>query len=139
VEAALKRSSLKIHPAEEAGYLALAAIAKSNLKLRLHVVTDTVNPVQESRALWRTTAQSSAARLFNIEVVCSDAAEHRRRVGSRQSDIEALKQPSWQEVRERRFDPWTEKRLLLDSAALSIPTAAEVILRELSLETDSSP
>ncbi|MES9905661.1 MAG: AAA family ATPase [Sedimenticola sp.] len=32
IEAAMKTSVLKIHPAEDAGYLVVAAVAKDNLK-----------------------------------------------------------------------------------------------------------
>jgi len=134
VEAALKRSRLAIHPAEDAGYLALAAIAASNLKLGHNVVADTVNPVQDSRDLWFTTARSSSARLINIEVMCSDIREHRERVESRTIDINALTTPNWRQVQERHYEPWIEARLRLDSTVLSVADAVSVILSKISEE-----
>ena len=135
VEAALKRSSLRIHPAEEAGYLALAAIATSNLRLGQDVVTDTVNPVAASRDLWAETARTCSARILNVEVVCTDEAEHRRRVETRGSDIDALVPPSWEQVRQRDYEPWAEPPLRLDSASLSIDHAVDAILQELAGKT----
>ena len=41
VEAALKNSVLKIHPAEDAGYLVLKSLAKDNLLLGFDVIVDT--------------------------------------------------------------------------------------------------
>ena len=58
IEAALKNSTLRIHPAEDAGYLAAVAIAKDNLLHHLDVVADTVNPLALTRRLW---AQAAAA------------------------------------------------------------------------------
>src|SRR5688500_478000 len=44
IEVALRSSSLQIHPAEDAGYLAAVAVAKDNLMHGLDVVADSVNP-----------------------------------------------------------------------------------------------
>jgi predicted kinase len=49
IEVALKNSSLQIHPAEDAGYLAAIAVAKDNLVHGLDVVADTVNPIELTR------------------------------------------------------------------------------------------
>jgi len=131
VEAALKRSSLQIHPAEDAGYMALAAIAESNLRLGKNVVADTVNPVTASRGLWADTARSGNAQLLNVEIVCSDKAEHQRRVENRPGDIDGLILPSWQQVLARPYDAWTQPCLRLDSATLTASEAADAILLEL--------
>ncbi|SLN13200.1 AAA family ATPase [Oceanibacterium hippocampi] len=120
VEAALKASVLIIHPAEDAGYRAAAAVARDNLTIGLDVVADTVNPVRETRALWAAIAAEAGARLVNVEVVCSDAGEHRRRVESRKSDIAGLSLPDWDAVQGRRFEPWMGDRLTLDTTELPI-------------------
>ena len=121
VEAALKTSLLKIHPAEDAGYLVVAAIAKDNLRLGLDVVADTVNSIAITRQLWVDVAASTSAELINVEIVCSDNDEHKRRVETRMSDIEGLTVPTWERVKSRRYEyePWTEDRLILDTARLT--------------------
>lgn len=78
VEAALKRSALSIHPAEDAGYLAIASIAKDNLLLGFDVIADTVNPIEISRKLWVKTASDGGAHLMNVEVICSDKVSRTR-------------------------------------------------------------
>ena len=51
VEAAMKNSVLNICPAEDAGYLVLASLAKDNLLLGFNVIVDTVNPIQATRKM----------------------------------------------------------------------------------------
>lgn len=131
VESALRESVLKIDPSEDAGYLAISAIAKSNLKLGLNVVADTVNPVPESRALWTRTAQEAGARLLNVEVVCSDLREHRARVETRVADIDGHPLPDWQRVQNRRYSPWTSPDLRLDSARLNVEQSVRTMLATL--------
>src|SRR5438093_6817984 len=87
IEVALKNSSLQSHPAEDAGYRAAVAVAKDNLMHGLDVVADTVNPIELTRRWWAEAAKTCDARLLNLEIVCSDPTEHRRRVETRRSDI----------------------------------------------------
>ncbi len=102
-----------------AGYLVAFAIASSNLKLGNLVVGDSVNPVPESRLGWRAVAGSLGSPVLDVEVVCSDEVEHRRRVETRNSDIAGFALPTWEQVRDRDYVPWTEARLVLDTAFLS--------------------
>ena len=131
VETALKRSILSIHPAEDAGYLALAAIAKDNLLLGFDVIADTVNPIEISRQLWTTTASDGAAHLLNVEVICSDKTLHRKRVETRISDIKGLVVPNWREVSKRTFEPWKCDRLIVDTALNSVDECAIMIAKEM--------
>jgi predicted kinase len=90
IEVALKNSSLHIHPAEDSGYVAAVAVAKDNLVHGLDVVADTVNPIELTRRWWAEAARACSARLLKVEIVCSDRAEHKRRVEKRRSDIVGL-------------------------------------------------
>ena len=128
VEAALKVSVLGIQEAEDAGYLAAANIAKDNIALGHNVVADTVNPVSETRALWAQVAADSGARLVNVEIVCSDRIEHRRRVESRNSEIQGLVYPDWDEVQQRRYQEWVQDRLILDSSSLRVGESTAKII-----------
>jgi predicted kinase len=67
-----------------AGYVVCYALAASNLAIGQWVVADCVNPVRDSREAWRAVAARTGALLLEIETVCSDTAEHRRRVEDRQ-------------------------------------------------------
>jgi len=102
------------------GYVIGNELAAENLKIGRIVVADCVNPVLASRDGWRDTASKNAARLVEIEVICSDAGEHRRRVESRLADINGLVVPTWREVVDRAYEPWDRERVVLDTAKDSI-------------------
>src|SRR6185312_10127274 len=95
IEQSLKAAGLAVGAT---GYTIANALAAENLKLDRTVIADCVNPVLASRQGWRDLAQRYQARLVEIETVCSDLAEHRRRVERRIADIEGLIQPTWREV-----------------------------------------
>lgn len=104
-----------------AGYVIANALAAENLLIGRTVIADCVNPVAASRDGWRDTAERCAARLVEIELVCSDAAMHRRRVESRPTDaVSGHLQPTWDEVVKRDYEPWNRAHLILDTAADSV-------------------
>jgi predicted kinase len=102
------------------GYVVANAIAAENLKLGRIVVADCVNPVLASRAGWRQTALRNAARIAEIELVCSDLDVHRQRVEDRAPDISGLKLPSWDQTINRSYEPWDREHLVLDTANASL-------------------
>jgi predicted kinase len=115
-----------------AGYAVAMALARENLSHRDRaggqtVVVDAVNPVVECREAWREIAAKTAVPLLEIEVVCSDASEHRRRVETRRSDIEGLVPPTWDEVVGRYYVPWGEPHWIIDTAVMSVEEAVQAI------------
>jgi predicted kinase len=115
-----------------AGYVVATALAESNLAIGATVVADCVNPVAESRAAWRATADRAKSPLLDIEVVCSDPVEHRRRVETRFVDVAGLIPPTWQSVVQHEYEPWQTQRLVVDTARLSPDEALEKIERHLA-------
>ena len=65
-------------------------------------------------------AERAGVAVLEIEIVCNDAAEHRRRVESRQPDIVDHGLPTWQEVVERDYHAWDRDRLVVDTAASKV-------------------
>ena len=63
-------------------------------------------PLAFTRACRRDTAARMTVELVEIEVVCSDKGQHRRRVESRTTDISGLALPTWQQVLDRQYEPW---------------------------------
>ncbi|MEH3046635.1 AAA family ATPase [Sphingomonas adhaesiva] len=115
-----------------AGYAVAFAIASSNLKLGNPVVADSVNPVPESRQGWRRVAQAIEGESWlDVEVVCSDLEEHRRRVEERVADIEGFRLPTWSSVSSHDYVPWTEPRLIVDTSCLSTVDAVALIERQI--------
>lgn len=111
----------------EAGYVAAYAVARSNLEVGGSVIADCVNPLALTRAAWRGVAARVASPIVEVELVCSDAAEHRRRIEARTSDIEGLALPSWPAVLARRYEPWPEPHLVIDTARMAPDQAAAAI------------
>jgi predicted kinase len=101
------------------GYIVAYAIAASNLSIGNWVIADSVNPVPESRQGWRDVASAAGKGLLEVEVICSDESEHRRRVESRKADIHGFILPTWNSIKAREYSAWTGNRLVLDTAALS--------------------
>jgi predicted kinase len=103
------------------GYVIANALAAENLLIGRTVIADCVNPVAASRNGWRETANRCAARLIEIELICSDAAMHRRRVETRPTDaVTGHTQPTWDDVVKRDYEPWDREHLVLDTAADSV-------------------
>ena len=131
VEAAIKASVLKIHPAEDAGYLVLASLAKDNLGSGADVILDAVNPVELTRRLWRETADEAGVDLINVEVVCEDVEVHRKRVEIRVSDIAGMSVPSWRDVMAREYEPWAEDRIVVDTSHCTVSACVAKIVAAL--------
>jgi predicted kinase len=121
IEQRLREAGL---PVGAAGYEIANALAAENLLIGRTVIADCVNPVAASRNGWRDTANRCAARLVEIELICSDAAEHRRRVEGRIVDVSGHKQPTWDDVVNRAYEPWDRDHLVLDTAADSVERLA---------------
>ena len=113
------------------GYLVARDVARENLRLGLSVIVDAVNPIAYTRELWRVVAAEKAVRLVEIELVCGDAAEHRRRVETRSVDIDGLRLPTWQQVLDREYGPWTTATVL-DTARRTVEDCTAVIIARLS-------
>lgn len=113
-----------------AGYYVATAVARDQLRLGLSVVVECVNPETFTRDLWDGVAAAAGAEMLNVEVVCSDAAEHERRVTGRTVDVPGLVPPTWQQVLDREYEPWDRERLVVDTAVLSVEEAVARIAAE---------
>jgi predicted kinase len=116
------------------GYVVAYDLARANLCLGATVVADAVNPLTAIREAWRAVAENATSDIVEVEVVCSDTSEHRRRVDSRKADISGHTLPTWDEVQKREYEPWTSNRLVIDSAQVSAIDAAAQILDSIKLK-----
>jgi predicted kinase len=129
IEQALRATGVRV---EEEGYRVAHAVAADNVRLGRTVIADSVNPWPLTREAWRRVATDAGARFVDVEIVCSDTDEHRRRVESRAADIAGHVLPTWQDVLDRDYRPWDRERLVIDTAVLSVDEAIgqlEAILR----------
>jgi predicted kinase len=115
-----------------AGYVAAYALAEANLTLGQTVVADCVNPVVATRIAWRSVAASASVRILEIEIICSDPVEHRRRVEGRSVDVPGLTPPTWSEIEAavaaHEYEPWSESHLVIDTARMPAADAAAIVL-----------
>ena len=125
IEHALKQHHGSGHDIGAAGYTTAFAVAASNLALGTMVIADCVNPVPESRKGWRDIAHG--VPLLEVEIICSDATEHRRRVTERAPDIAGFRLPTWLEVASHRYVAWSEPHLVVDTSVVGIDAAVGAI------------
>ncbi len=103
-----------------AGYLAAYAVAEDNLRLGHLVVADCVNPLAITRQAWRDAAARAGARIVEVEVVCSDPGEHRRRVEERAPDLPGQRLPTWAGVQACAVERWDCAPVRIDTAGQSL-------------------
>lgn len=125
IEQGLRDSGRPVTGSE--GYEIAYRIAADNLRLGLTVVADSVNPLQITRSAWRAVAIGAGTRFFEIEVVCSNSAEHRDRIEARTSDISGLRLPTWAEVLNRDYAPWDTDHLIIDTAGQTVEQSGEAL------------
>ncbi|MET7241813.1 AAA family ATPase [Methylobacterium sp. EM32] len=128
IEQAIRDSGVPTDAVGAAGYAVAQALAGANLVDGRIVVADCVNPVAASREGWRVVAARAGARLIEVEVVCPNREEHRRRVEGRVSDIPGFDLPSWEEVLRLDYQPWDRPRLVIDSTTSSPLEAVAAVL-----------
>ena len=100
------------------GYAAAQAVAEENLRIGNTVIADCVNPWPLTRAAWRAVADRAGARALEVEFVCSNPFEHRRRIEDRRASDPDAAWPSWQDVVDRDYRPWDTGRVVVDTAVL---------------------
>jgi predicted kinase len=98
------------------GYAVAWQVAIDNLRLGNVVVADSVNPIRITRDAWQGAAREAEAKYLEIEIVCSDKTEHRRRAESRKVEIKGLKWPAWHEIEDREYELWDRKHIVIDTA-----------------------
>ncbi len=137
IESALITTGLV--PAQElmgpAGYEVAQQLALSNLETGVDVVVDAVNPVAVARDGWRRVAETAAASLLFVEVICSDRSEHRRRTEQRTSDLPGISAPTWEQVESRKYEPWEGPRVVVDNLT-DIAVGVDVVIRAIDASTD---
>ena len=132
IEQALVRSGEMPAAPIVAGYAVAYAVAEDCLAGGATVIADSVNSVAVTRTAWRDVARRAARPALEVGVVCSDAAEHRRRIEARSADIEGHVLPDWQSVLDRPFEPWQDEVLVIDTARLTTDEAVDAIVARLA-------
>ena len=117
-EVALLQQGLVADPAGVGshGYALALAAADTCLGAGTGVVVDAVFPVAAARRPFRELGVRHDAPVHWLRLICSDPAEHRRRVEQRTADLPGHVAPDWAAVRRRDVDQWHERHTVVDTA-----------------------
>lgn len=100
-----------------AAYLVAETLAWEQLKCNNSVIIDAVNSVKEARNIWKSLSEQTNSKLIIIECTLEEKI-HKERIESRVRNMHGMSEISWEDVQKRRKEylPWTEERLILNTA-----------------------
>jgi predicted kinase len=131
IEQAIRTYGTSAAVVQGAGYGVAYAIAQDNLRVGRTVIADSVNPLQLTRDAWVAVAAAARNSFIEIEVTCSDAKEHRRRVEARIADIPGIRSPTWEDVVSREYHPWNREHLVIDTAGRTLAESVTLLQQTL--------
>ena len=118
IEQAILTAGAGLEAMDDAGYRVAYAVAEDNLRVGRTVIGDAVNPLPITRDAWRDVASRAGTPFVEIEFVCSDRTEHRRRVEERLR--QGATRPTWADVEARDYRAWNREHLVIDTAGRTI-------------------
>lgn len=127
IEEAIRASAMLTQPINDVGYRVAYAVAEDNVRIGRTVIADSVNPLRLTRDAWLAVAHHARVTAIEIEITCSDAEEHRRRVETRAADIPGSTVPTWQEVVSRAYHPWHRKHFTIDTAGRAVEESIDAV------------
>lgn len=136
IEQALRDYRAGRHSLDDAGYRVAYMVAADNLSIGRIVIADSVNPLAETRDAWVAVAKRTRTRVVEVEVICSDPDEHRRRAEKRVSDIPGLMLPTWQEIICREYHPWDRKHLVVDTTRQSVEQSVQMLREAIAAQRE---
>ena len=128
IEDALRSSGVLRYGVGPAGYIAAYKLAEDNLGLGRVVVADSVNALQITRDSWREVARNTKVLLAEVEVRCSDPAEHRRRIEGRLPDAQTVSPLTWEAAKSRLYEPWPSAQIVIETAGRSLVESTDEVI-----------
>ncbi|WOJ88872.1 AAA family ATPase [Methylocapsa polymorpha] len=134
IEQAIRSSDVLAADADmgPTGYIVAYHLAADNLRMGRSVVADSVNSMALTRDAYKAVAEREAVNFLEVEVICSDKTEHRKRIETRESDIAGLALPTWRSIVAAPYESWGRPHLVLDTASLTARESLEIIIGALS-------
>jgi predicted kinase len=136
IEQALRDDRAGRHSLDDAGYRVAYMVAADNLSIGRIVIADSVNPLPVTRDAWVAVAKRTRTRVMEVEIICSDPDEHRRRTENRVSDIPGLTLPTWQETISREYHPWVSSHLVVDTARQSVEQSVRTLREAIAAQRE---
>jgi len=132
IEQAIMDSENFSGPMNDGGYRVGYAVALDNLRVGRTVIADSVNPLGVTRDAWIDVARQAGVGALEIELVCTDAGEHRRRIETRPADTPGLKRVTWQDVLSRDYERWTREHIVVNTAVNDVEQTVTMIQKTLA-------
>ena len=129
ISEAILDSGVVVGDLRDAPYRVAYAVAHDNLRLGRDVIGDCVNDWKITRDAWQAVGLRAGVEVIWVEIVCSDPAEHRRRVETRVGQVPGLELPDWQAVIDREYHDWDRERLTVDTAGRNASESVEIVLK----------
>jgi predicted kinase len=129
IEQAILDSGMVSSPLNDAGYRVGYAVADDNIRVGRTVIADSVNPLAITRDAWVEVASRVQVRGIEIEVVCSDTNEHRRRLETRITDFPRSRPLTWHEVVSREYHAWNREHVVIDTSLMSVEQNVNILRR----------
>ena len=96
------------------------------------MIVECVNPMALTRDSWLATAADVGAAVLEVEMICSDALEHHRRVLTRATDAQWSGEAHVEDVVGRTYEAWSRPHLIIDSADTPPEQAARTLAAHVS-------
>ena len=116
------------------GYEVAYRIAADNLNIGLSVVGDSCNSIVITRRAWEKAANDSGAKFVNLQIVCSDPEEHRRRLDQRLSTVPGLPPTTWKEIETREYNTWAGDRIVIETAGRTVAESLGDLYRAIGVD-----
>jgi len=116
-------------PIDDMGYRVGYGVAADNLRVGRTVIADSVNPLPITRDAWRDVATRLGVGVIEVEVICSNVDEHKRRIETRATDVVGLTLPTWEDIVTRDYRPWGRPCVIVDTAELTVEQSVGAICR----------
>jgi predicted kinase len=113
-------------------YRAAQAVAEDNLKLGHDVIGDCVNDWRIARDGWQAAGRRAGAEVVWLEIICTDRAEHRRRIETRATDVPGHAPVDWAAVAARDYHGWDRDHATIDTAGRRVDDCIAEALGALS-------
>jgi predicted kinase len=109
------------------GYRLAYRIIEDNLKIGNDIISDQCNPWELTRNEFKNLAIENNCKYLNIEIICSNKEEHKRRVENR-------KFPPWEEINKWDYKSWNEEHIVIDTANKTVEECTKELIEKINAE-----
>jgi adenylate kinase family enzyme len=102
-------------------------IIEDNLKIGNSIISDQCNPWNMTRLEFNNVAIKNNCKYMNIEIICSDKEEHKKRIENRGY-------PKWEEINKWGYEQWNEEHIIIDTANKTIEECTKELLEKINNE-----